>query len=271
MSALAMIDTELVAGPLRLGGVSNETKLEMEAAALDATVFTSGGWRAYAAGLKKATVESSGFMDSAPFETGGLAADAELWTQLGAGQIPVTLAATAADLSVAYIVPTRRGNVQLFGKVGDVAPFASSMWGDGQVARGQLIHPANVVRTTGGTGSTAVLGTIATGRNHGSLPSAGGSSTARHACSAEVGARPAGSDAQPPATRPASSTTTSSAPSSKACARPIPTRRSTGWRKCSMLEKTFVSSPGASSSPPVRTSAWQTAMHCVWPWRRSRR
>jgi hypothetical protein len=39
------------------------------------------------------------------------------------------------------------------------------MWGDGILARGQLIHPANVVRSAGGTGSTAILGTVPAGRS----------------------------------------------------------------------------------------------------------
>lgn len=165
MATLALLDSEILAGPLRVGGVANQVSLEMNVDDLDVTTFTASGWRASAAGLRTAMVETSGFYDASPPETGALAPDTQIWSEVGgAAQVPVTICPTGADLSVAYIVPTRRGSVQLFGKIGDVAPFASSMWGDGAVARGQLIHPANVTRTTSGTGSTSILGTITTGR-----------------------------------------------------------------------------------------------------------
>ncbi len=165
MSALALIDAEILAGPLRLGGQSNEVKLDLEAKALDRTVFTSGGWEEVAAGLKKADIEASGYMDASPLETGAVSPDAQMWSELGGVQVPVTVCPTGADLSVAYIVPSRRGKISLFGKVGELAPFGSTMWGDGAAARGQLIHPATVLRSAGGTGSTAVLGTVASGRS----------------------------------------------------------------------------------------------------------
>lgn len=165
MASFALLDAEVIAGPLRMGAVSNQVALDLEADQLDVTVFTSGGWSQSIAGLRTAMVEMEGFFDAGPAETGALGTDAQVWGEVGGAQVPVTICPTAADLSIAYIVPTRRGSIDLFGKVGDVAPFASSMWGDGQVGRGQLIHPANVLRSAGGTGSTAVLGTVPTGRN----------------------------------------------------------------------------------------------------------
>lgn len=165
MPALALLDAEICAGPLRVGARSNMVKLDLESKQLPVTVFTSQGWEESIAGLKTGTVETSGFFDAAAVETGALNYDAQLWSELGGAQLPVTISPTGADLSVAYIVPTRRGSISLFGKIGDVAPFASTMWGDGPTARGQLIHPATVARTTSGTGSTAVLGTVASGRS----------------------------------------------------------------------------------------------------------
>lgn len=165
MAALALLDAEILAGPLRIGARGNMVKFDLDSAKLDTTVFTSGGWEESIQGLKKAEIETSGLFDAAPTETGALGPDAQLWSELGGTQLPVTISPTGADLSVAYIIPTRRGSISLFGKVGDVAPYASSMWGDGPSARGQLIHPATVLRTTGGTGSTSILGTLATGRS----------------------------------------------------------------------------------------------------------
>jgi hypothetical protein len=166
MTALALINAEILAGPLRLGTVANQLSMELTADSLDATVFTSAGWRQFVGGMRSAMVETSGFYDASAPEAGALAPDTQIWSEVGgATQVPVTLCPTGADLDVAYIVGTRRGTVQLFGKIGELAPFGSSMWGDGLVARGQLIHPATVLRTAGGTGSTAILGTIPTGRN----------------------------------------------------------------------------------------------------------
>lgn len=165
MSSLALMDAEILAGPLRLGGQANEVNLDLSAKELDATVFTSGGWAEVAAGLKMAEIEASGYMNPSPIETGAVSPDLQMWSELGGAQLPVTVCPTAADLATAYIVPTRRGKISLFGKIGELAPFGTTMWGDGAAARGQLIHPANVVRSAGGTGSTAVLGTVPAGRS----------------------------------------------------------------------------------------------------------
>jgi hypothetical protein len=165
MSALALLDAEILAGPLRMGANSNSIKVDLETAEKDVTCFASGGWETLIGGLRKSTIEVSGFFDASPAEAGAVASDAQLWSELGGAQLPVTTGPTGVDLAVVYIVPTRRGKISLFGKVGDVAPFASTMWGDGSIGRGQLIHPANVVRTAGGTGSTAILGTVPAGRN----------------------------------------------------------------------------------------------------------
>jgi hypothetical protein len=166
MAALALIDAEIWAGPIRLGTVANQVSLELTAAALDVTTFTSGGWRQFIEGLDSATVVTDGFMDAAPPETGALAPDTQIWSEVGgATQVPVVLAPTGADQQAAYVVPTRRGTVSLFGKVDTVAPFKSTMWGDGKIGRGNVIHPANVVRTTSGTGTTAVLGTVPAGKS----------------------------------------------------------------------------------------------------------
>jgi hypothetical protein len=165
MAAIALLDAEILAGPVRMGTVANEVKLDLEAEAKDVTCFANGGWRSYVAGLRGGMAEANGFQDASPAETGALAPDGQMWAELGGAQLPLTICPTAADLSVAYILPTRRGKISLFGKVGDVAPFGSTMWGDGATARGQLIHPANVVRSAGGTGSTAILGTIPAGRS----------------------------------------------------------------------------------------------------------
>lgn len=164
MATLAMVNTEIAAGPVRLSGVSNEVKVELDAAMLESTVFTSQGWRTFVPGLESSTVDVSGYFDSSPLETGGLAPDAEIWGQLGTA-VPVTISPDGTDQDIAYVIPTIRGNVELFGKVGDLAGFGGTMRGTGAVGRGRVLHPATVTRTAGGTGTTAILGTVPTGQS----------------------------------------------------------------------------------------------------------
>jgi hypothetical protein len=164
MAVLSFTDAEILAGPLRMTGRTNQVDLELEAVKLDVTNFGSGGWEESIGGLRSVMAKVAGQYDAGPVETGALNFDGQLFGELGGSQIPLTVAPAQADGSVAYIAPVRRGNLAVLGAVGDVAPYGSDMWGDGAVARGALIHPANVLRTAGGTGTAAQLGTVATGR-----------------------------------------------------------------------------------------------------------
>lgn len=165
MAVLAFTDAEILAGPLRLTGRSNEVDLNLEGNENDVTNFDSNGWKELLGGIRSAASSVAGFFDSGPVETGALNFDEQLLAQVGGAQVPLTIAPTKADGSVAYIVPIKRGALSVLGPVGDVAPFSSDMWGDGAVARGALIHPANVLRTAGGTGTAVQLGTVAAGRS----------------------------------------------------------------------------------------------------------
>lgn len=165
MAVLAFTDAEILAGTLRLTGRSNEVDLNLEGNENDVTTFDSGGWKEVAGGIRSAASSVAGFFDSGPVEAGALNFDEQLLAQVGGAQVPLTIAPTKADGSVAYIVPIKRGSLSVLGPVGDVAPFSSDMWGDGAVARGALIHPANVLRTAGGTGNGVQLGTVPTGRS----------------------------------------------------------------------------------------------------------
>ena len=164
MAVLAFTDAEILAGPLRLTGRSNEIDLTFDGVKLDVTSFDSNGWEECIGGMRSAMAKVAGFYDVGPVETGALNLDQQLLSEVAGSQLPLVVAPTKADGSVAYIAPVKRGNLAVLGTVGDVAPFSSDMWGDGAVARGALIHPANVLRTAGGTGNGVQLGTVATGR-----------------------------------------------------------------------------------------------------------
>jgi hypothetical protein len=165
MAALVLLDAETLIGSVRMTGTVNKTELDIVYDALETTNYASGGAKTRIAGLQSTMTKCEGWFDSTAPETGALAYDAEQFAQLGGAQVPVTISPTGADLSVAYIVGGRKGAISLFGEVGEVAPFDAETWGDGKIARGQLIHPANVVRTAGGTGSTSILGTIPAGKS----------------------------------------------------------------------------------------------------------
>lgn len=165
MAVLALTGAEILAGPLRLTGRSNEVDLTLEANELDVTTFDSGGWTERLGGIRMAQVSAAGFYDADAIETGGLTFDSELFSALGGSQAPMTVSATQADGAVAYIGGFKRGSLTMLGNVGDAAAYSTDMWGDGVFGRGALIHPATTLRTSTGTGTAVTLGTIATGRS----------------------------------------------------------------------------------------------------------
>lgn len=166
MATLALTDVEILAGPLRLTPRSNEVDLTMEAAELDSTTFDSAGWEEKLLGLRKLMASTAGHYDASPIEAGALNYDSELFTELtGGAQYPLTIGPTKTDGGVVYVAGFKRGSLAIGGQVGDILPISSDMWGDGVAGRGALIHPANVLRTAGGTGNGVQLGTVATGRN----------------------------------------------------------------------------------------------------------
>jgi len=164
MAVFAFTDPEILAGPVRLTPRANVVNFELEAAALDVTNFNSSGWTEVIAGRKSAMATLSGHYDADVIETGALNFDSQLFTELGGSQVPFTITATKDDGSTAYIGGVKRGSLAMFGDEGEVAPFSTDMWGDGVVGRGALIHPANVLRTSSGTGTAVVLGTVASTR-----------------------------------------------------------------------------------------------------------
>lgn len=165
MAVLALTGAEVLAGPLRLTGRSNQVDVTLESTELDVTTFNSGGWTEMLGGLRMARVTNAGFYDPDAIETGGLTFDSELLSSIGGSQAPMTVAATQADGSVAYIGGFKRGSLSMLGNVGEAAAYSTEMWGDGVYGRGALIHPATTLRTSSGTGTAVTLGTIATGRS----------------------------------------------------------------------------------------------------------
>jgi predicted secreted protein len=61
LAVLALTDAEILAGPLRLTGRSNEISVDLEAVALDVTTFDSDGWNEHIAGLRNLSASVKGF------------------------------------------------------------------------------------------------------------------------------------------------------------------------------------------------------------------
>lgn len=166
MATLALTDVEILAGPLWLTPRTNEVDLTMEAVELDSTTFNSAGWEEKIIGLRKLMASTAGHYDASPIETGALNFDSELFSELtGGAQYPLTIGPTKTDGGVVYVGGFKRGSLTVGGQVGDILPISSDMWGDGVAGRGALIHPANVLRTAGGTGTGVQLGTVPAGRS----------------------------------------------------------------------------------------------------------
>lgn len=163
MAVLSFTDCEILAGPFRLTGRSNAVELETTRPALDVTNFDSGGWNESIAGIKEMAASVDGHYDASAIETGGLTLDEQLFAELSSGQFPLTLAPTKTDGGVAYVAGAQRGSLTMFGQIGEVAPFSSDMWGDGQVGRGNLIHPASSTVSATADGNGVQLGAVADG------------------------------------------------------------------------------------------------------------
>jgi hypothetical protein len=164
VSAQALLDVEVITGPLRLTCVSNQASISTSVEELDAPVYCSGGWRSVVGGLADFSVDVSGFLDTSPAEAGALTPDAEQFARLGSTAQPLIVAPSQADGSVAYLGASTEGDLSIFGQIGELAPMSASWWGESRLARGRLlVGPTQ--RTAGGTSATQILGTIPAGRN----------------------------------------------------------------------------------------------------------
>lgn len=136
---------------------SNQAQLNMEAAALDATTFGSGGWAEVAGGLKSTAFQLGGFWQSATDQ----AVDPQAFAALGASKV-VTFGPDPDEGNVAYLFKAMGTSYQLGGQVGDLAPFTLAAQGaDGQgVVRGTVLKKRGTVSATGATGTGSELGAV---------------------------------------------------------------------------------------------------------------
>lgn len=159
MTAQVLTDVRLFAGGADLTTASNKVELAAEVEEKDATTYGLNGWKAVRGGLASSSVQSEGFWEAGD---PGLI-DNAAWAQLGAIG-PWTVCPNAATVgSLAYFTQALRGDYNLGGTVGDLAPWSSKASGNGTTTRGQIAHPPGQARTATGVGAALQLGALAAG------------------------------------------------------------------------------------------------------------
>src|SRR6266545_2313541 len=95
--------------------------LTCDAAQLDASVFRGAGWKAFAGGLKDTKFDLKGWWQASTPDS----ADSDLFPDLGTGSLAATVAAAETEAGPAWMWQLAKLNVQMFGKIGDLAPLGS--------------------------------------------------------------------------------------------------------------------------------------------------
>lgn len=159
-------NVRLFMGGCDMTGQSNKIELSGEYEEKDATCWPVADAQTriakeILAGLFSAKVPASGFWSAGDLSM----VDDELWASRG-GHIGWTVGPSGSVAgSLAYLLTAAETSYQLFGQVGDVAPWQASMTGHGWLARGQFLNAPGTALTATGTGTVVDLGAgVADGR-----------------------------------------------------------------------------------------------------------
>ncbi|WP_432135149.1 hypothetical protein [Streptomyces sp. bgisy154] len=160
MGSFVLTDVRLFTGGADLTSASNKVEISAEAESKPTTNYGSGGWTEVIGGLASAEISGAG-----QWEAGdpGLVDDAA-WSQLGGVGAWSVGPAGAAVSDLAYFTKMLRGDYQLGGSVGDVAPWSSMGKSSWPLVRGQFAHPPGTARTADGSGTGIELGAVAAGQ-----------------------------------------------------------------------------------------------------------
>lgn len=159
MSEIVMVDASIAVGPLELRCTSSKVTLSPGIEVEDTTTFCSGGWRTKAAALGDWSAMVQGYYNPDGAATGAVEFDKGEFDALGT-VVPVSIAPSSADGSVAYLGAALAAKLDQFDQVGKVAPFSLELPGSGRLARGVLLHPPATARTASGTGTGRQLTTV---------------------------------------------------------------------------------------------------------------
>lgn len=158
MAILALTAASVYIHDYDFTGDSNRLELKSDVAVLDATTFRSGGWTELAGGLRTGSLTLDGFWQSAASG----AVDLELFPDLGVLALPATIAASETETGTAYMAQVGKFGTQVFGKIGELAPFTLTAANTSTlgVIRGQLAAKRQTVAATGALGSGCNLGAV---------------------------------------------------------------------------------------------------------------
>lgn len=162
MAKFTWANVRLFTGSADLTTVNNKVDVKAEAERQDATAFTPSGvvWKETLTGLRMTEISAEG-----QWEAGDLGkVDNVSWADLGS-VTPWTICPVGASVSdLAYLTGLLRGEYQLGGGLGEVAPWTAGGDGTYPLIRGVVGHPPGTARTATGTGTSIQLGAVASGQ-----------------------------------------------------------------------------------------------------------
>jgi len=133
MAKFVFNDGKVFSGGYDLSDHVTSVNLEITAEELDATTINSGGFREKLGGLKDSTLSMDGF-----YEAGANKPDALLGASIG-NELIVTTVPDAGVGNTAYFMKSRLFSYQMFGSVGEIAPFSiSKSQSDDEVVQGKI-------------------------------------------------------------------------------------------------------------------------------------
>jgi len=133
MAKFVFNDGKVFSGGYDLSDHVTSVNLEMTAEELDATTINSGGFKSKLGGLKDSTLSMDGF-----YEAGANKPDALLGASIG-NELIVTTVPDAGVGNTAYFMKSRLFSYQMFGSVGEIAPFTiSKSQSDDEVVQGKI-------------------------------------------------------------------------------------------------------------------------------------
>jgi len=133
MAKFVFNDGKVFSGGYDLSSHITSVNLDITAEELDATTINSGGFRSKLGGLKDSTLSMDGF-----YEAGANKPDALLGASIG-NELIVTTVPDAGVGNTAYFMKSRLFSYQMFGAVGEIAPFSiSKSQSDDEVVQGKI-------------------------------------------------------------------------------------------------------------------------------------
>lgn len=162
MAKFTWANVRLFTGSADLTTVNNKVAVKAEAERQDATAFTASGvvWKETLTGLRSTEISAEGQWEASDLGK----VDNVSWADLGSVTPWTICPAGAAVSDLAYLTGLLRGEYQLGGSVGDVAPWMASGEGTYPLIRGVVGHPPGTARTVTGTGTSIQLGAVASGQ-----------------------------------------------------------------------------------------------------------